>query len=229
MPNPKDIRDDLDHLLSKYLCRKPVRIPETAPDEPSDQTLLLYLEDKLEEAEKQQLTAQLEKHPYSQNRLEILKEALAETKIEDSPVPNSAVFANLVFSLSKGASQLLSFVRGTDFPIHLGAILDPVRGTTYTPTNSLHKFARNFGQWEAKIQVEHIPDHGLELRIELSQNSIHIPDARASLHCKGEIVESLKLRGGVAVFSDLLPAQYKLQIHQKEIPIGLIDIDVLEV
>ncbi|MCK5800172.1 MAG: hypothetical protein KAI47_23440 [Deltaproteobacteria bacterium] len=234
-------------------------IPAPTKDEPSDDELLLLLDGRLQPSEARALEARLGEHAFSLGRLKILREVFAETAqnpktSEDSALarattasdrastesPKRPPMARLVFAIHRGAHQMLSFVRGTDTPLPLTPAILPTRSTKRTDgvtmtqetaqtQDTLYRFARDFGDCNAAIDIEHLPGRGIDVRVELSEAGVPLGNARASLRRHGKLLESLRIREGRADFVNLEPREtYEMELQRAGEVLGEISLAFLE-
>jgi hypothetical protein len=230
----KDQRDELDALIARQLkgVRLSVSIPSADDDEPSDDELLAFVEGRLAPEAERLLLVQLQSHPFSADLAGILKRALADFGQEavefESTEASASSLARLVFALRRGAEEVLTFLRGTDSPIPLAPALVTVRGTPQAQREALYQFERQFGEWQATIVIENVPPRGTELHLELSRQGTPLRDGRATLRNRGHVVESIRVREGVADFVDLEPASYELEITRDEERIAQIALEILD-
>lgn len=238
-------RDELDLIIARQVrVQRPLALthplPAAGDDEPSDDELLLAVEGRLPPTEAATLEHRLDDHPFSRDRLEILREALAEVAQESSacPLPDDAVvpvaesptpLARFVFALRRGSEQVIDFIRGSEEPIALESVALATRGGSI-PAEALYKFARSFDDCDALIQVERVPGRGVDLRLELSTAGQPITDGRASLRRHGRLVESVRIRRGHADFCDLEPASsYEMEIKREGQLVGEVCLSFLPV
>jgi len=229
--------DKLDKQLSGALrlIRLGQRLPEPTPEEPADDELLLLIEEKLPEAERQRVEALLARCPYSADRVDVLRQALADfaSRTRLSPdterAPERSRFARLVFTVARGAEQAMAWLCGTDVPLPVAAAAMPTRGAATGRDEAGHyfRFERRFGDCDAVIQVERVPHRGVELRLDLTRQGARLEDARAVLRCRGKLVESVRVRDGTAGFVGLQPDCYQIQVTGKDEEIGRLAVDLL--
>lgn len=245
MTEPLTKRDTLDEQLSRSLRRIQLNtpLPEPSQSEPTDDQLLRLLDDQLDASELSEVEALIRQSEFSRDRVAILREALAEcepgqpnetrTRLspDESAAPKPSHFARLVFAMNRGTQQVLDFLRGTDLP-QLAEPAMALRGaataTATAESQHFYKFERRFGEWEALIQVESVPDRGVEIRIELSRDGVALKDARASLRRRGKLIESVRMRDGVAGFRDLSPDHYSVTVTRHDSEIGQLTLDFLQ-
>lgn len=223
MKTPRGSRDELDSIIARHVRaqrRIAVTRPVPAPSdgEPTDDELLAALEGRLSVAERRGLEARLEQHPYSRDRLEILREAFGEAD-EEANARREDSLARLVFAIRRGADQVLSFVRGSEQPMPLAPATVATRGAEAAEEgkgDSLYRFSKRFGDTQALIHVERLPGRGVDLRVELSADGSPLTDARASLRREGRLVGSVRIREGQADFADLEPSEsYEMEIQRE--------------
>jgi len=235
-PQPSKDRDPLDKRLSKALksIRLAVSLPHPADDEPSDEEILMLVEGQLSGETKKTVEAKIEKSRYSKDRFEILREALADAEARTRLSPDESnekktSVARLVFAMTKrGADRVLAFLHGTDSPMALTPAMATRGGTTPSTTDDYYRFERQLGDLDAVIQIEHVPNRGVELRLDVKKDGAPLTGARASLRRDGKLVESVRIRDGVAGFVDLAPDTYQLELSQQDAAIGTLELDVLE-
>lgn len=243
---PQSSRDELDLIIARQVrVQRPLALthplPAAGDDEPSDDELLLAVEGRLPPIEAAALERRLGDHPFSRDRLEILREALAEvacaTESTASPAPDEATttpeqqtpLARFVFALRRGSEQMIDFIRGSEEPMALESVALATRGGS-SPAEALYKFARTFDDCEALIQVERVPGRGVDLRLELSTAGEPITDGRASLRRHGRLVESVRIRRGHADFCDLEPASsYEMEIKREGQLVGEVCLSFLPI
>ena len=227
-------RDAVDEVLARGLRSIPLARPLPRPraDEPADDELLLLLEGKLAPARRAEVEAKLQDCPFSADRLEVLREALVEeqrARLSPDERPTSpSRFARLVFSVAK---DTLRFLRGTDLPVALSPAMVTTRSANVVaPADEdyYYRFARCFGEWDAVIQIESVPQAGMELRIEISREGQPLADARAALRRDGKLLESVRLRQGAAGFAGLRPDHYEVAVTRNGTEIGQLTLEFLE-
>ncbi len=232
-------RDKLDQQLTRALRR--IRIgrplPEPTPDEPSDDRLLLLIEDQLPPDERREVEQLLERCPYSADRVEVLREVLEQFDRRTRLVPDMEAeaadatagrAARLVFSVAQG---VMRWLRGTDDPVALAPLAMATRGGPLSDhpagRDSFYQFERRFGDWDAVIKVESVPSHGVDLRLELRRDGQRLDGGRAELRRRGKLLESVRVREGVAGFTDLAADRYELAISGPNDPIGELTLELI--
>ncbi|MCA9671307.1 MAG: hypothetical protein KC503_37175 [Myxococcales bacterium] len=250
MTDPITKRDALDEQLSHHLGRSLRRIqlgsklPQPTDAEPTDDQLLRLLDGQLADSERRELETLVGASDFSKDRFEILREALdefaeldesaaeADSRVRLSPDDDKpSSFARLVFALRKGADQVLDFLRGTDMPLMMAPAAVAVRGAAAAAAEEpqhFYKFERSFGEWDALIQIESVPERGVEIRLELSRDGVALKDARVSLRRRGKLLESVRMRDGVAGFRDLSPDHYSVTVTRHDSEIGQLTLDFLQ-
>jgi hypothetical protein len=227
-------RDAVDEVLARGLRSVPLARPLPRPrdDEPTDHDLLLLLDGGLDPARQAEVEARLRCCPFSADRLDVLREALHEEQrarlSPDEQPASPSRLARLVFAVAK---DTLRFLRGTDLPVALGPALATTRSANVVaPADEdyYYRFTRCFGEWDAVIQIESVPRAGMELRIEISRAGQPLDDARAALRRDGKLLESVRLRGGIAGFAGLRPDHYEVAVTRNGTEIGQLTLEFLE-
>jgi|GEM_PF-3881174 hypothetical protein len=225
-PSISDQRDDLDGRIASA-TQKTLELghplPQPQQDEPNDELLLLYLDDRLDGDRKAIFERELERFPYSQQRLDIIREALGQSQ-QDSPPPQSAI-VRLVFAFHKGVQQTLSYLRGNAAPIHVPALA--LRGESGDRAQKAHCFQHAFDNHEAIIQVQAITDEKIELCLELRQDGEKVRKGRATLRCDGNLIESVAFDKGAADFRGLPAGAYELELKAAGQTVGQLKLDML--
>ncbi|MBW2730758.1 MAG: hypothetical protein JRH20_00105 [Deltaproteobacteria bacterium] len=251
-------RDSVDFEIGNLLrAARPLRpgrpLPAPCVDEPTDEELLLYIDGELSSEDSQHFEAQLAEHPFSSDRVGILREALtecgfqahpaesqlvagllaegqpAEDQLKGQPVAGQAQnqVAHLVFAITSGAHRLLTFLRGGDEPSLLPQVALATRGAAAEQQESyLYELKKRFDDCDVLVQVDGLGDT-IELRLSLEVAGCPLDDGRATLKRRGKLERSVRIRDGVADFSDLSPDAYIIELRRNGSLLGQIDLKFL--
>jgi ribosomal protein S28E/S33 len=241
-------RDELDGAIARYVraARHPVDLPSPGPGEPSDDELLRVVEGGATPEERARVDEAARRSAWTRDRLELLREALAETG-HVTPMERAARY---VFAVARSA---LEFLRGATEPVAQPAVAvalrkgaseaQPDTGISQPYFELLHDFddpdqpARTRAL-QATIHIEHSGRAGapIDLQIRLQERdqtralsrAISGPatNARVSLLRGSATVESTPVdERGAVTFTGLEAARYRLEVRRNGRVTGSIILD----
>ncbi len=218
-------RDHLDGLLTAAAraARVPHGLPAPAPGDPSDDELLRVASGTASAEERARVAAA---GPYTRERLEIVKDALAETGHAPTVVERAARY---VFVMAKDALDLL---RAATEPLAVPAPL-AVRSAAGAAASRAcyYEFVQPFADVEAHLKIEHVTRANSPASIDVQVKLVGGgAGARVSLVRGGDTVDSVPVgEGGAATFSGLAQARYEIIVRRsgQDEPLGKVHLDFL--
>jgi hypothetical protein len=224
---PPGARDRLDERLSQAAraARVPHGLPTPRPGEPSDD-LLLRVVSGVATAEEQRVVHA--GSAYTKERLELLREALAESGHAPAPgVVERA--ARYVFVMAKDALELL---RAATEPLVLPGAA-PVRSGAAPAEARIayYEFVQPIGDLEAHLKIEHVsraaaPAH-VDVQVTLAGATA---GTRVSLLRAGTVIDSVPVAaGGAATFEGLVGDRYEIVFRKagQDEPLGKLHLDLI--
>jgi hypothetical protein len=218
-------RDRLDSLISQAAraARVPRALPSPQPGEPSDDLLLRVASGSASAEERARVEGA---GAYATERLEVLREALAETGHAPGVVERAARY---VFVMAKDALDLLRaatepLVVPTAATVRSGAAAGPAR-------TSYYEFAQQLGGVEAHLKIEHVQRAAAPASVDVQVTLVGGgAGTRVTLLCAGRTVDSVPVAdGGAATFSGLAAERYEIVVRKagQEEPLGKLHLDLL--
>jgi hypothetical protein len=222
-------RDALDRALSKVVrsARRPRGVPAPGRDEPSDDELLRVIEGSASAEERARVQAA---GAFTQERLAVLREALAETGHAPTALQRAARY---VFVLAKDALDLL---RAATEPVAVPAAATVRSGPQTAQERGggkacYYEFVQPFQDVEAHLKIEHVTRANANATIDVQIRLVGGgKGARVSLVSAGQTLDSMPVdENGAATFSGLGQAQYEIEVRRagKAEPIGKLHLDFL--
>jgi hypothetical protein len=218
-------RDRLDGLISSAAraARAPRGLPAPRPGEPSDDLLLRVVSGAASAAEREQVAAA---GAYTAERLEVLREALAETGHAPGVVERAARY---VFVMARDALELL---RAATEPLAVPAAATVRSGAAAGAARpSYYEFVQPFGDLEAHLKIEHVlrasAPASVDVQVKLVGGGA---GTRVVLVRAGVTVDSVPLgEGGAATFSGLAVDRYEIVVRKagQDEPLGKLHLDLL--
>jgi hypothetical protein len=220
---PKE-RDQLDRLIARHVraARRPDGVPVPGSAEPGDEELLRVIEGSASAEERVQVAEAAARSAWTRDRLEILKESLAETG-HTSAVERAARY---VFAVARDAMQLL---RGATEPVAAPAAAHTLRkggsADTSSAGDAYFEFDHDFDDVHAVLRVEHVPrDTGsidLQIRVDTAQT-------RVTLLRGAHTVDSTPVDDrGIATFTGLDAVRYRLEVRRSGRLAGSVILDFI--
>jgi hypothetical protein len=225
----KQDRDELDGAIARYVkgARRPVDLPSPGPAEPSDDEILRVVEGGASPDERARVEEAMKRSAWTRDRLELLREALAETG-HVTPMERAARY---VFAVAKSA---LEFLRGATEPVAQPAIATALRkgAPEAQPDTGISQpyfeLLHDFDDLEATIHIEHSGRAGapIDLQIRLADGRGPAANARVTLLRGSTTVENTPVdeRGSVT-FTGLEAARYRLEVRRNGRATGSVILD----
>jgi hypothetical protein len=203
-------RDRLDALLTRAAraAKRPRGVPAPGRDEPSDDELLRVVEGTATPAERQRVESAARASAFTRDRLEILRESLAETGLGPSPLTRAARY---VFVMGREALELL---RAATEPVALPQAV-AVRGTSSEPVRSYYEFVQPLPDpgVEAHLKIEHVTRSAGPASIDVQVKLVGGAGARVSLLKAGTAIDSMPVDAdGAATFTGLGRDRYEIVV-----------------
>lgn len=230
-----DSRDRLDQLIGKGLraAHHPRNIPSPSRSEPLDDELLRYLDGSASAEERGRVDLAMQASPFTRDRIEILREALAEAGHGPSAVTRAARY---VFVVAKDAFELL---RGSTAPLGMPALAAATRGgdAAAAPRSGTgqcyFEFTQPFEDVDAHLKIEHVtrskPKAGpsIDVQIKLiAASGQPAKDARVTLLRAGRTIDSVPVEeNGAATFAGLEQDRYELDVRRNGKSVGKVHLD----
>jgi len=218
-------RDRLDSLLAEAAraARSPRGLPAPRPGEPSDDELLRVADGTAGAEERARVEAA---GAYTRERLEILKQALAETGHAAGVVERAARY---VFVMAKDALELL---RAATEPLSVPApVAVRSAGGAGASAPCYYEFVQPFGGVEAHLKIEHVTRASapatIDVQVKLTGGGA---GTRVSLLRGGATLDSVPVgEGGAATFSGLARDRYEIVVRRagEDAPVGKLHLDFL--
>lgn len=204
-------RDELDRLIARYAkaARSPEGVPAPGATEPSDDDLLRVIEGSASAEERARVAAG---GPFTRERLEILKEALAEA----GHTSGAERAARYVFAVARDAMQLLrSATEPVAAPVLAGHAVRGSAAAASATGDAYFEFDHDFDDVHAVLRVEHVPrDRGcidLQVRVERA----NAPQTRVTILRGGQTIDSTPVDDrGLATFAGLEAVRYRLELRR---------------
>lgn len=225
----RDERDHLDVALASAASRaqRLPSLPWPGEAEPEDEALLRYLDRAVSGPEREALRQRLHQSAFCRERLETLREALAEWDAAPEGVTAPERSLRISFLWARDG---LRFLFGSLTPRSLVAVPVPTRGSVPDGAEELafFDFAHRFGDVDVEIQVERVPGDRFDLQLQFRGERARLGQLRVSLSDRqGALLDSQPVEGGVARFSALLPASHRIAITAAKQELGHLVLDVL--
>jgi hypothetical protein len=218
-------RDHLDARISQVAraARMPRGLPTPRPGEPSDDLLLRVVGGTASAEERARVESA---GAYTTERLEVLREALAETGHAPGVVERAARY---VFVMAKDAFELL---RAATEPLELPAAAPVRSGAAAVPARpSFYEFVQPFGDLEAHLKIEHVPRASAPAQVDVQVKLVGAgAGTRVALLRGGATVDSVPVgEGGVATFAGLPVDRYQIVVRRagQDEPLGKLHLDLL--
>ncbi len=224
-------RDKLDRLIAGNVraARQPRGLPTPQRGEPSDDELLRYVEGTSPGDEKARVAAAMKQSPFTRDRVELLRESLAEAGLAPSAVTRAARY---VFVMAKDALELL---RGTTAPLMGGT---PALATRHggdvaaapRAGQCWFEFTQPFDDLDAHLKIEHVTRANaapsIDVQIKLIAAGTPAKDARVTLLRAGRTIDSVPVEeNGAATFSGLEQDRYELDVRRAGKSVGKVHLD----
>jgi hypothetical protein len=228
-PGARD-RDLVDQRLAQAAraARVPHGLPAPRAGEPSDDLLLRVLAG-VATAEEQKVVGA--GSAYTRERLELLREALAETGHAAAPglVERAARY---VFVMAKDALELL---RAATEPLVLPGAAPVRSGASGAEARiAYYEFVQPIGDLEAHLKIEHVaraaaPAH-VDLQVTVTRPGGGGAGTRVSLVRAGTVIDSVPVAAGsAATFEGLVGDRYEIVFRKagQDEPLGRLHLDLL--
>jgi hypothetical protein len=207
---------------------------------PDEETLALFLDGRLSEKENREL----KRHFIECDKcLEVI--ALAGKKAEDIPLPEELIkrAKNMILQQQKN-EPLLEIILGFKEKIIdiIGTTGDVLFGQEFAPLPVLRSrnikvfgqevlIIKNFDKIKTEVEVENKADDKAKVIIKLSDINTGKPveDLRITLIRQGKELESYIAASGKAIFDDILPDKYSIEISTPEAIIGRVLLEIRKI
>jgi hypothetical protein len=231
-------RDPLDKGITRTLrkARRPRSLPQPGSREPSDDELLRFVEG-LAGADERSLVEEAQgRSAYTRERIETLREALAESGEGPTLVERAARY---VFVMARDAFELL---RGSTAPLVLTPAATRTRSGSHpvspgadsaaAPRPCYFEFTQPFHDLDAHLKIEHVSRARsaptIDVQIRLVAQGVPATDARVTLVRHGKTLDSIKVeRDGAATFSGLEQDRYELDVSRGGKVVGRVHLDFI--
>jgi hypothetical protein len=239
MPEKKDKFDEL-LFQAAAKCDLNDSIPQDESDGMEDLELLEALEARLKDGADSTITSSVQ-CPYCEDLVDITAQALQEWRAErgNTSVPASAApetssgeesekvtdrFKAVFGSFAQG----LQFLCGTSLPQMMTLQPVSVRSSSAAlaslDTPCFSEFQTNLGGNRLRVQIERLPSELLDIQVKVLKKQEGKKPVRATLYCRGKVVESVPFEGSVVYFKDLAPDKYKIELTTGALSVGSLDL-----
>ncbi len=237
--------DELDNKIRDILnkTKKPAS-GEKRANCPGDIVLAQYIDDALNDIDKQKMERHLVECNDCLDQIILHKTILQEEALEGLPdVPPSLVhkamdlvtekkkdLAGLVDVILTFAKETIEIMNPGNLSISYGAVPVPVRGETKTVSSNMVTLRKVFSDLEAEADVERIGDGSVNIKITTKNVSTGLPSdgLRISLFNPDREIASDIAEKGEAHFDRLKFGEYVIRINSQGVEIGHISLNIKE-
>ncbi|MCD6500130.1 MAG: hypothetical protein J7M25_17695 [Deltaproteobacteria bacterium] len=216
MTRSKDMLDQLDQYIMDA-----IRLPEHSADGLSDEDLVEAIGGigSLDADRLERLNGCL----HCRTVVEAATAGVEEVGFKDVAVEATGRFRAVFL----WAATRLQFVWGTSEPLVLVPASGATRGGPSIRADSYNEFEVTFKECTARIQVEQLPSHGLDVQVGVLSGTSSGERWRASLWRGDKLVESVPLEKNLARFSGVQPVSHVVRLARGSQAMGQIELDIV--
>jgi len=225
-----DERDKLDVALAEAvrLAQQLPDLPQASGDPGGDEALLRYLDDhRITAEERESLRKEVHATAWGRERLQTLREGLADVEQAEPPKSEAAAPVRLAFTWARDG---LRYLWSTVEPRSLVAVPVATRGTLpdgVPEETAFFDFAHRFGDVDVVIQVERVPDDRMDVQLCFQGQPAEVAHLRVNLADRsGSLLDSQPVEKGSARFAALPPATHCISITCAQQELGRVLLDV---
>ncbi len=240
MPEKKDKFDEL-LFQAAAKCDLNDSIPQDESDGMEDLELLEVIEARLKDGADSSIISSLQ-CSHCRDLVDITTQALQEWGAErnnistasndapEAPAGEESEKATGRFKAVFGSfAQGLQFLCGTSLPQIMTLQPVSVRSSSAALASSLDtpcfsEFQTNLGGNRLRVQIERLPSELLDIQVKVLKKEEGKKPVRATLYCRGKVVESVPFEGSVVYFKDLAPDKYKIELTTGALSVGTLDL-----
>lgn len=239
MPEKKDKFDEL-LFQAAAKCDFNDSIPQGDSDGMEDLELLEAIEAGLKDGADSTMATSVQ-CPHCKDLVDITTQALQEWRAErgntsisagaapETPSGEEPEKATDRFKAVFGSfAQGLQFLCGTSLPQMMTLQPVSVRSSSAAlaslDTPCFSEFQTNLGGNRLRVQIERLPSELLDIQVKVLKKEAGKKPVRATLYCRGKVVESVPFEGAVVYFKDLAPDKYKIELTTGALSVGSLDL-----